>query len=189
MGRPKTISDDALLAAARAVFVAAGEGGSTKEIARRAGISEAAVFKRFATKAALFAAAMAPPRFDVARLADCVAAASGPRIALTMMAEVILTHLRAALPVLVRLGGPAEGREPAGGADLAAIVGAVAAYLAEQSAAGRVGTVNATAAADVLVGSVYAIAHGEVVSGRPAGDARAAVRPVVDVIWTGLRAD
>src|ERR1035438_5507653 len=50
MGRNKSISDDDLLAAARRVFVEQGYAASTREIARRAGVSEGLIFQRFQTK-------------------------------------------------------------------------------------------------------------------------------------------
>ncbi len=68
MGRKKTVSDADLLEAARAVFVAEGMGASTKEIARRANVSEGVIFQRFATKDELFFAAMIPPPADVTRM-------------------------------------------------------------------------------------------------------------------------
>ena len=58
MPRPPKITNEAILAAARQVFLAQGEGGSTLEIAEKAGISEASIFKRFSTKQALFLAAI-----------------------------------------------------------------------------------------------------------------------------------
>lgn len=58
MARPKKISDEDILAAARQVFLEQGMGASTVTIAEKAGISEASIFKRFATKQALFLAAM-----------------------------------------------------------------------------------------------------------------------------------
>ncbi len=58
MARPPKITNDAILAAAREVFLAEGVGASTLLIAQKAGISEASIFKRFATKQALFLAAM-----------------------------------------------------------------------------------------------------------------------------------
>lgn len=58
MGRSRTITDEQILEAAREVFLAEGFGGSTLEIARRAGISEGSIFKRFPTKEKLFFAAM-----------------------------------------------------------------------------------------------------------------------------------
>jgi AcrR family transcriptional regulator len=58
MGRSRTISNEQILKAAREVFLAEGFGGSTLEIARRAGVSEGSIFKRFSTKEKLFFAAM-----------------------------------------------------------------------------------------------------------------------------------
>lgn len=58
MARPPKITNEAILTAARQVFLAQGVGASTVEIAEIAGISEASIFKRFGTKQALFIAAM-----------------------------------------------------------------------------------------------------------------------------------
>jgi AcrR family transcriptional regulator len=58
MGRPPKITNEEILAAARQVFLTQGSNASTLVIAEQAGISEAAIFKRFATKQALFLAAM-----------------------------------------------------------------------------------------------------------------------------------
>jgi AcrR family transcriptional regulator len=58
MARPPKITNEEILAAARQVFLEQGEGGSTLEIAEKAGISEASIFKRFSTKQALFLAAI-----------------------------------------------------------------------------------------------------------------------------------
>jgi Bacterial regulatory proteins, tetR family len=60
MGRRKLIEDHDLLAVARDVFVKRGFAASTREIARRAGISEAIIYQRHATKVHLFFAAMVP---------------------------------------------------------------------------------------------------------------------------------
>ena len=58
MARPPKITNEEILAAARQVFLEQGVNGSTLEIAEKAGISEASIFKRFATKQALFLAAI-----------------------------------------------------------------------------------------------------------------------------------
>ena len=58
MSRPVPISKEALLAVARGVFFSHGYRASTAEIARRAGMSESSLFKRYKTKEALFLAAM-----------------------------------------------------------------------------------------------------------------------------------
>ncbi|MCU1279386.1 MAG: Transcriptional regulator, TetR family protein, partial [bacterium] len=58
MARPTTISDESILEAARAVFLEHGLAATTAEVAKRAGVAEGSIFKRFATKAELFKAAM-----------------------------------------------------------------------------------------------------------------------------------
>src|ERR1700722_11028323 len=58
MGRPKTISDDAVLRIARGVFREHGHTATTREIAQAVGISEPILYRRFGSKDALFFAAM-----------------------------------------------------------------------------------------------------------------------------------
>jgi AcrR family transcriptional regulator len=58
MGRPKTISDDALLRIARDVFREHGHTASTREVAQAVGLSEAILYQRFGSKDGLFFAAM-----------------------------------------------------------------------------------------------------------------------------------
>ncbi len=58
MGRHKTISDEALLEIAKRIFRDKGHTATTREIADAAGISEAVLYQRFASKDDLFFAAM-----------------------------------------------------------------------------------------------------------------------------------
>jgi AcrR family transcriptional regulator len=58
MARPPTITDDEVLAAARAVFLDRGITATVLEVAERCGVGEATVFRRFPTKQALFLAAV-----------------------------------------------------------------------------------------------------------------------------------
>ncbi len=58
MSRPVSIQDDVILEAARKVFLKRGFRAPTVEIARKAGVSEGTLFKRFPTKPELFMAAM-----------------------------------------------------------------------------------------------------------------------------------
>ncbi len=58
MPRPRTISNEDILDAARELFLERGASVTTAEIATRAGISEGTIFKRFPTKHALLMAAM-----------------------------------------------------------------------------------------------------------------------------------
>lgn len=61
MARPRTVSDEAILEAARAVFLEQGPAASTQLIAEQLGVSQAALFKRFGTKKCLMIAALSPP--------------------------------------------------------------------------------------------------------------------------------
>jgi AcrR family transcriptional regulator len=61
MPRPVTITEDQILEAARAVFLEEGFNASTARIARRAGVSEGTLFKRYETKEKLFFAALQVP--------------------------------------------------------------------------------------------------------------------------------
>jgi AcrR family transcriptional regulator len=58
MPRHPKVSNEVILATARQIFLAQGMRASTASIAEAAGISEAAIFRRFATKQDLFMASM-----------------------------------------------------------------------------------------------------------------------------------
>lgn len=58
MPRPRSISNEHILEAARAVFLEHGYAAPTSLIAKQAGISEGTIFQRFSTKADLFQSAM-----------------------------------------------------------------------------------------------------------------------------------
>lgn len=61
MVRPRKLSDDDILDAAREVFVAHGPHVSTTVVAEAVGLSQAALFKRFGTKENLMVRALLPP--------------------------------------------------------------------------------------------------------------------------------
>ena len=61
MARPTIITEEQVLEAAREIYVRDGINASTIEIAKKAGISEGSIFKRFPTKDALFLAATKTP--------------------------------------------------------------------------------------------------------------------------------
>jgi AcrR family transcriptional regulator len=61
MGRPKEVSDQAIVAAARRIFLERGAGVSAVEIGRALGVSHTTVFNRFGSKEALMIASLGPP--------------------------------------------------------------------------------------------------------------------------------
>ena len=62
VARPTVIDETAILDAAREAFLERGFSVPTSEIAKRAGVSEGSIFKRYGTKAQLFSAALELPR-------------------------------------------------------------------------------------------------------------------------------
>lgn len=60
MARPRQVSDEDILTVARAVFLEHGPQAPTQVIADQLGVSQAALFKRFQTKAELMIAALTP---------------------------------------------------------------------------------------------------------------------------------
>jgi AcrR family transcriptional regulator len=103
MGRRKLIEDAELLAVARDVFVKRGFSGSTREIARRAGISEAIIYQRHPTKAHLFFTAMVPPALNVEALLSAPAEDRGVRERLEQIALAMMKHFREFVPILLPL--------------------------------------------------------------------------------------
>jgi AcrR family transcriptional regulator len=101
MGRTKQVSDEAVLEAAKAVFVEQGFGASTREVARRAGISEAVLYQRYKTKVGLFFAAMVPPPIELA----AATRAGRPSVTddLHDLAASIMGYFRDAMPVLLQV--------------------------------------------------------------------------------------
>jgi AcrR family transcriptional regulator len=101
LGRPSRIDNATILAKARALFTEHGHSLSTKTIADQLGISQATLFKRFPTKAALFFAAMQP----VNNLALFSFDQTNPQTFLTDFITVLLTQVEVFSPMIIKLMG------------------------------------------------------------------------------------
>jgi AcrR family transcriptional regulator len=192
MGRPKRIEDDELLKIARAVFVLDGAHGSTREIAQRAGISEAALFKRYPTKVALFLAAMMPPNIDVDALIAVAETVSDPRQSLIVLCERMLDYFREAIPIILQLTqNPLIDLEAVrrrfGVSPEQRLAAAVPAFLARQAERGRIACPNPGGAALLLISSVHSLVLFEIMALHAPRDAQASVRAIVNALWEGLR--
>lgn len=62
MSRPRQVSDEQILAAARACFLEHGPSAPASAIAERLGVSQAALFKRFGSKKRLLVESLLPPQ-------------------------------------------------------------------------------------------------------------------------------
>lgn len=61
MGRPREVTDEQIVAAARRCFLKRGAGVSAADIARELGVSHTTLFNRFGSKEGLMLAALGPP--------------------------------------------------------------------------------------------------------------------------------
>lgn len=191
MPRPKRIEDAPLLAIARRVFVRDGAHGSTREIAAAAGISEAALFKRYPTKTELFLAAMIPPDVDADAIVAAAAGMGDPQEALVAISEQVLAYLREALPVIRQLMQTplidlADIRRRFGAPPEQRLTAALAAYLAREAERGRIACPNPTAAAMLLFAALHSLVLFEVMDLHPQSQGPAAVRGMVRALWNGL---
>jgi len=191
MARPKTIHDDAILSAAREVFIDAGAQGSTREIARRLGVSEATLFKRYPTKVALFLAAMAPPVPDTARLLAKARAQKDTRKALHLIGRLTLAYFRTSIPrMLPLITHPAIGIEELsqrfGESPASALNDAISVYLVEQRDQGAISTAQPRAAAGLIVAAMHSVVLFELMGLHDGVIPDAAVRAMIDTLWHGI---
>jgi AcrR family transcriptional regulator len=191
MGRRKRIEDDALLAVAREVFVAKGIAASTREIARRAGISEAVIYQRHPTKAHLFFAAMVPPALNVE---DLLAAPAHDRSVVEQLEGIALgmmRYFREVVPILLQLvTHPAFDVEqfaqrhpdsPFGRMHLGLLQ-----YLESQRERGRIVAETVGPAALTLLAALHSLAFLERLGVHGGTFDDALIRAIVRSLWTGL---
>ena len=157
MSRPPTITDDEILAAARAVFLDKGITATVEEVAARCRVGEATVFRRFPTKQALFLAAMdtasEPPWLhcikDRARGDDI-------RVTLTELANDILTFGRKMIPlVLMKMSNPGFGQQGPGSARFLRTIQGLTEFFEIEIEAGRIRAHDPRVAARIWIASLH----------------------------------
>ncbi|MFH1066787.1 MAG: TetR/AcrR family transcriptional regulator [bacterium] len=105
MSRPICIDDEVILKAAREVFLKRGFKAPSLQIAKRAGVSEGSLFKRFHTKTELFVCAMRLHEEDRRWMEELKSGVGRVpvRRALRRAAEGILNHVREMTPRIMAL--------------------------------------------------------------------------------------
>jgi len=183
------VADEVLLARARAVFVERGYAGATKEIARRAGVSEALLFQRYGTKTDLFFAAMALPAVDLQALFDTPA--SEPRAQLASITAALVDYFRDSMPVLVQLlsrpGFEFEAfarRHP--DAPLSALRRGLVAYFARERDAGRMAPVEPGAAALLVFALAQSVAFFEAMGAHDGRMPDVVLERSIETLWSGI---
>ncbi len=189
MARTATITTDQILEAARAVFLERGVNATTVEVANRAGISSASIFKRYPTKEALFMAAMAagPTERIWTREFASSLGHGDTRGDLERIARRLAEYVGAVVPrqVLLRsLGTPEALPEPP---RVAEDFAELAAYFGREMGLGRMARGDPTVPAAALLHAVGGFALSQAL--EPAAalvNTQRFLQDFVTVLWQGL---
>jgi AcrR family transcriptional regulator len=186
MPRPTTISSSQILDAAREVFLAHGfANASTVEIAQRAHVSEGSIFNRFATKEALFEAAMdatVPPALTLSRYVG----EGDIRTNLIRMTEESIAFLGQLLPSLMLRWSE---RDHAQGSVTCnrprEILHGLTKFFAKESELGRIKG-DPSIAARIFMGAVWNYCFLQTVAGESSMTPQAFARGLVAELWQGI---
>jgi AcrR family transcriptional regulator len=196
MARPRQVSDEDILDAARACFVQEGPQVATSVIARVVGLSQAALFKRFGTKACLMLRALGLPD----RPTWCTTADAGPTAApmpeqLRDLGAEILTFFHDLVPRVWALKasgiqmdqvfGETEVPPPIAGQR------ALAGWFQRAIAAGQLREADANVLAIAFIGNFQARAFWQHVMGGALVSIsdEVYVKQVTEVFWRGVAPD
>ncbi len=191
MGRRKRIEDEELLTIARDLFVEKGIGVSTREIARKAGVSEAVIFQRYSTKADLFFAAMVLPELDVdtlftGRVGRGNVCEHLEDIALSMMA-----YFRKLMPILISLlthpsVDPKYFMERQTDGPAHRLGAGLQEYLDAERDLNRINANDTRAVATLLIATLHSLALFELMGTHIGNMGDEPIRAMVRELWYGL---
>jgi len=192
MGRTPFITNEQILEAARELFLVEGFGASTVEIARRAGISEGSIFKRFPTKEQLFFAAMGvPERPAWVKEIEALPGKGNLKENLITLSLQILEFFREQVPRLMMMharGNPSP--EMAGLRELPPIRDSrvLTAFLERELELGRLRPCEPKTAASILLGSLmnYILLEDLNRHASQSLDAPVFVQELVEILWQGM---
>jgi AcrR family transcriptional regulator len=178
--RDAAANRERILAAAQAVFGEQGEAGSTEEVARRAGVGIATVFRHFPTKEALVEAAMLRHFTRLTQQAGALAhdGRHEPAEALHSLVVTMIESGSSKITLASMVGGP--DHVPPGVAAAAAQLRAVVGQVLDRARAAGV------VAASVHVDEVYLLIRGIAHATAIAPPDPATLRRAIDLVVRGL---
>jgi AcrR family transcriptional regulator len=192
MARPTSIRDKDILRAARSVFLERGIRATSAEVAKRAGVSEGSVFKRFPSKEDLFQAAMRTDLEALEHMPVAVQGLSGQgevRANLAGLGSALLGMLRHILPLMMmRWSNPPSALERLGGTTCppARVLLALTSYFESEMQAGRVARRNPEVLARTFLGALQNYVFFEAFVGLPSPlSPDEFVGELVDNLWRG----
>lgn len=158
MARPQSITDDEILAAARAVFLKKGISGTVEEVAERCRVGVATIFRRFPTKEALFIAAMDAAndsewnRFLTSRAGR---GEKDARAGLIELAKTMLETARKMVPlIMMKMSNPAIGWDEQRAKRVMVLIGQLTELFEKEIAARRVVDVDPRVLSRVWLGAI-----------------------------------
>ena len=194
VGRPKQVTDEQILAAARRCFLERGARVSAEDIARELGLTHTTLFNRFGSKEALMVAALRPPE----KIPLVTALEAGPddrpiRQQLVEHCKVMsgyFEELQAGLAVLhaagVSRGKAYSGRR--GDPPPVQAFRALTAWLRRAQGEGRLAKCDVDTLAATILGALHNWAFTARVCGQSATPAAGArhVERFIDLLWNGI---
>ena len=196
MARPQRITDEQIIAAARAVFLESGVQATTAMVAERAGVSEATLFKRYENKEQLFLASMSQVEAPawVASVRELAGTGDLRENLVRILTELIAFH-REILPRAMMVWSSRSGAEsmPRGPSSPPGLgYQAMRAYFASEVAARRLRTIDPEVVAHTVLGTVHHLIYSEMLglsgTSPAATQKRTDGRPrqIVDTLWAGI---
>lgn len=193
MARPRQVSDAQILDAARDCFLEQGASVSTTVIAKRLGVSQAALFKRFGTKEDLLVAALRPGPEMVQELLEWLANGPDERpipVQLLDLGIRVRSFFGRLLPRIAQLRSAGLGPPQCAKGKLIPpqlVQAALAAWLERAQEAGRIRGGNNEAASTTLLGAINMQSFLEYAAGKEqADDLSAEIEPLVAILWRSL---
>ncbi len=195
MARPRQVSDAQILEAARACFLEQGPSVSTTVIAKRLGVSQAALFKRFGTKDELMVAALRPDRSTLDQLISQLEDGPDARPVPDQLREIALTirdrfaEFLPGMAVLKSAGLSPPPRCDAGARPIPPqrVHDALVGWMERANQRGVARIPNPSAAAFALLGAIHMQSFMAYMVGEDRELANDdSLRALVDSLWTGL---
>lgn len=190
MPRNKTITDDEILAVARALFLKEGAKASTRTLAKLAGISEAVIFQRFATKEDLFFAAMVLPEAQLEAIFNVQPGKKQVTTNLNSISLQIVSYFREVMPIFLSLiSHPSFNMQtflqrhimPA-----IQIEKGLTEYLNAEVDLERISTDNPAVTTAVLLSHLHNLVLSETIGTHQPIDTERAISDAISVLWKGL---
>ncbi|MBI1911200.1 MAG: TetR/AcrR family transcriptional regulator [Deltaproteobacteria bacterium] len=192
LGRPKEVTDEQIVVAARRCFIERGAGVSAAAIARELGVSHTTLFNRFGSKEALMIAALGPPE----KVPWVAALEAGPddrpvREQLVEHGKVMSAYfqkLQAGLAVLqaagITLGKVWRGRK--GEPPPVQAFRALTAWLWRAQSQGRLAKCDVETLASTILGALHNRAFTACVCGVSTTPDELYVERFIELLWNGI---